>query len=162
MEVCELQKTFSIMHDTIWHTYIALLRVLFDWFLLSGHEVMPNTAIPSPIVGSDEKEQVLNIGKHPSLVKASTITKYHGKYGNLCCWTNCKILVQGSQKKMQAAFKRKQQEQGETSENLLKAILFLGLFYAIIFPVSKGFSSETDFMLSCFIIALCNAMQFFA
>ncbi|CAB4011755.1 polyglutamine-binding 1-like [Paramuricea clavata] len=51
-----------------------------------GHEVMPNTAIPSPLVGSDEREQVLNIGKHPSLVK-------------------------GSQKKMQAAVKRKQQEQ---------------------------------------------------
>ena len=51
-----------------------------------GHAVMPNTAIPSPLVGSDEKEQVLNIGKHPSLVK-------------------------GSQKKMQAAVKRKQQEQ---------------------------------------------------
>ena len=61
---------------------------------------------------------------------------------------------------MQAAFKRKQQEQGETSENLLKAILFFGLFYAIIFSASKGFSSETDVMLSCFIIA--SHMRFFA
>jgi hypothetical protein len=32
---------------------------------------MPNTAIPSPLVGSDEREQVLNIGKHPSLVKVA-------------------------------------------------------------------------------------------
>ena len=40
---------------------------------------MPNHVIPSPLVvpGSDgsgnEKEQVLNIGKHPSLVKARHI-----------------------------------------------------------------------------------------
>ena len=30
---------------------------------------MPNVAIPSPLVGTDDKEQVFNIGKHPSLVK---------------------------------------------------------------------------------------------
>lgn len=56
-----------------------------------AHEVMPNYVIPSPLViaaldaSGNEKEQVLNIGKHPSLVK-------------------------GSQKKIQAAVKRKQQE----------------------------------------------------
>lgn len=56
-----------------------------------AHEVIPNYVIPSPLIvaGSDangnEKEQVLNIGKHPSLVK-------------------------GSQKKIQAAVKRRQQE----------------------------------------------------
>jgi hypothetical protein len=42
----------------------------FD-FILLGHEVMPNMAIPSPLIGSDEKEQILNIGKHPSLVKVA-------------------------------------------------------------------------------------------
>jgi hypothetical protein len=42
-----------------------------SWFdiVLPGHAVMPNVAIPSPLVGTDDKEQVLNIGKHPSLVK---------------------------------------------------------------------------------------------
>ncbi|XP_046841607.1 polyglutamine-binding protein 1-like [Xenia sp. Carnegie-2017] len=49
-------------------------------------EIMPNTIIPSPLASGDDKEQLFNVGRHPSLVK-------------------------GSQKKMQAAVKRKQQEQ---------------------------------------------------
>lgn len=86
--------------------------------LFLGQEVMPNTAIPAPYIGSDDKEQTLNIGKHPSLVKVVDMKVLHDKCVGevkLKCLQNMMqlLLFQGSQKKMQAAVKRKQQEQGE-------------------------------------------------
>lgn len=77
---------------------------------------MPNTAIPSPFAGSDDKEQVLNIGKHPSLVRVNEFFKEFCLKLSICLIRNFQIkyyFIQGSLKKMQAAVKRKQQEQGE-------------------------------------------------
>ena len=59
----------SVVTSYIHYSVKYILLKDFFYIIFQGHAVMPNTAIPSPLVGSDEKEQVLNIGKHPSLVK---------------------------------------------------------------------------------------------